>query len=187
MSYRTSSASKKSKKVTIIALLVILVVGAGLAYGIKTRNHNSTSASPDGQETINLAPATDQEKQENDANKQRIVDEQNNQNNNPPQNNQSGDTSSTKQVSVTITSADKSVVYAQVSGIVEDGGTCMATFTKGSTSLSASSDSIANVSYTQCAPIHPSSPLQAGNWSVVVSYKSTHATGSSAAFAFTVQ
>ncbi len=54
MSYRTSSASKKSKKVTIIALLVILVVGAGLAYGIKTRNHNSTSASPDGQETSNI-------------------------------------------------------------------------------------------------------------------------------------
>lgn len=187
MSYRTSPTSKKSKKGIIIALVIVLIGGAGLAYGIKTRNHNNNApTSPDGQETIKLAPATDQEKQENDANKQRIVDEQNSQNNNP-QNDQNGNASSTKQVSVTVTSADKSAVYAQVSGIVEDGGTCTATFTKGSTSLSASSDSIANVSYTQCAPIRPSSPLQAGSWSVVVSYKSTHAAGSSAAFTFTVQ
>ncbi len=173
--------SKLSSKKFLIAVATLILVGAGVTYAYSRttdKNRNETNT-PDTEETINFNPATDEEKQEVENNKQRIVDEQNN----PTD---PGDEGSVKQVTVTVTGNDNSGVYAQVSGVIEDGGACSAKFTKGSTTLNATSDSIANVSYTQCAPLRPNPSLTAGDWQVVVSYKSTKAEGVSQPFSFTV-
>lgn len=85
-----------------------------------------------------------------------------------------------KKVSPIITSADKQSVYAYVPGIVEDGGTCTATYSHGQDKVTASSQAFSNVSYTSCKRIALDGPLNiSGTWSVVVSYSSSTSEGNS--------
>jgi len=73
-------------------------------------------------------------------------------------------------------------VDAFVQGVLEDGGTCTMTATKGGQKVTAQSTGRANVSQTRCENIivdrakFPSG----GTWSVVVTYESATASGSSA-------
>ena len=172
--------SKHRKKRHIIdkklffAAGVVLAVGVGVIIWQNSKAEPSQITATPAEETINYSPPTEQDKQSVEDNKQRIVDEQNQQT--PPTT-----PDGLKQVSVTVASADKQSVFASVSGVVEDGGTCTATFTNGSTTLSSTSESVANVSYTQCGRIQPP-VLDGGNWSVTVSYLSTTAKGSSEPF-----
>ncbi len=90
-------------------------------------------------------------------------------------------------MTVVITAQSSSSVNAYVSGVIEDGGACTATFTKDGSNFSNSSASIANVSYTQCAPIRPdTNKLSSGTWKVTVSYKSETAEGVSTPATFEV-
>ncbi|RTK95171.1 hypothetical protein EKI60_01805 [Candidatus Saccharibacteria bacterium] len=162
------------KKLAIAGALVILVAGGSVAVW-ELSNRDSDPASTERKPTINYGPATDTEKKEADANKDRIVKEQ-------EQNNPSPETPSGKKaVTPTITSTTGSI-KAYVSGIFEEGGTCTATFSKGDSKLSRTSVGFQNVSYTQCAPIDISDGfLSPGTWSLVVSYSSATAEGSSGA------
>ena len=73
-------------------------------------------------------------------------------------------------------------VDAFVQGVLEDGGTCTMTATKGGQKVTAQSTGRANVSQTRCENIivdrakFPSG----GTWSVVVTYESATASGASA-------
>lgn len=146
---------------------IALVLGAGV-YALVNRDNQP--AAPEG---VNLAPATEQEKSEAQQNKDNIVDQQNNQNSsNQPS------TGNKKQVTVFITNATYSSINSYAAGVIEDNGTCSATFTQGSTVITRTSQGFSNVSYTQCAPIMPNLPNQNG-WSVVVKYSSAAAEGSS--------
>ena len=152
--------------------LVLLIVG-GLTYSqIKNRQPSDQPAadntSSQSDDYINLNPPTEQDKQEAEANKKSLAEDQPAP---PPA------SSGKKQVTPFITSASRSEVNAYVPGIFEDGGTCTATATKGSQARTASSNGFANVSYTSCQPIHWSLPD--GSWSVIVSYSSSKAQGKS--------
>jgi cytoskeletal protein RodZ len=172
--------SRFSKK-TLIIVLVILITLAGIVYA-KHRN-SSNENNPSGntaatanKQSINYNPPTDQEKKDTEAHKQNLE--------NPPP--PPPTTSSGKvQVTPTITSYDSGKVYALVTGVFEEGGTCTATATKsGSQPVIGTSEGFGNSNYTSCTPISLSLP--AGTWSLTVSYSSTKAEGKSEAKNITI-
>lgn len=73
--------------------------------------------------------------------------------------------------------------------IYEDGGTCLATFTRGTQSVSKSSTGFKNVSYTTCPTITlaRSSFPSSGDWTLILSYKSATSEGSSQSQVIKVQ
>jgi hypothetical protein len=168
---------KNYKKFLIGGLAVVLLVGAGLA--IRHFTSNTTPATPEG---VKLAPATPEEKQDADNNKDRIVASE--KNGSSSSSSAPTETSnSKKQVTVVITNASGDMLNSYVSGVFEEGGTCTAAFTQGGSTITRTSQGFKNVSYTQCAPITPNLPNNA-KWSVVVSYSSNTAEGKSAAQSF---
>ena len=70
-------------------------------------------------------------------------------------------------------------VAAIVTGVVESGGSCIATLSSGSTTRTATSRGVAAGSYTGC-PAATFKAVPAGTWQVRVRYDSTKAAGSSA-------
>ena len=159
----------------LVALVLVLAVGgSAFAYTRLVDEESSATTSGAGSQPgyVNLDPPTDQEKQETEAHKQSLANDQGTPSPTTP--------SSKKQVTPVITSANHSEVNAYVSGVFEDGGTCTAVATKGSQVVTKSSSGFANVSYTSCAPISIS--LSAGTWLVVVSYGSAVAEGKSQAY-----
>lgn len=163
--------NSRKKKIVLLASLAVVLVAVASFFLIKHFTKPEVPTTPSG---VKLAPPTDQEKKDAEDNKEKILQEQ--------QNNQN-QTSGKKQVNVIITNASPDSVNAFVSGIFEEGGTCTATFSQGSTVITRTSQGFGNASYTQCAPITPNLPNSSG-WSVTVSYSSNSAEGSSAAKAF---
>lgn len=154
---------KRKKLLLIISSLLILVIGIFIYY---QRNHPSTSSTPTG---TSLSPTTDAEKQATEAHKDQLGQ--------PGSSN--GSSSTTKTLSVVITEATNSGVRGYVQGIFEEGGTCMATATQGSQTITKTSIGFENVSYTQCAPINWDSSLGKGSWTISLAYKSTNGQGTS--------
>jgi hypothetical protein len=77
-------------------------------------------------------------------------------------------------------------VSAYVS-VVEQGGTCGLTATKGSLRATAQTSALPDVSTTSCGDLRiPGSDLSTGTWSVVVTYRSAASSGSSAPIAVDV-
>jgi hypothetical protein len=71
--------------------------------------------------------------------------------------------------------------------VVEDGGTCTATYANGFNTYTKASSGIANVSYTQCEPIRiDAGKLSKGSWRVTVKYSSSTGSGTSAESIITV-
>ncbi len=158
-----------SRRTTLLALLLIVATAAIAWLALHHKKAALTNTTTPGY--VNLNPATNTEKQDSQNAKDAIVNQQN-----QPSNSTGG----SRQVSPFITSASASQVKAYVSGVVEDGGSCTATFTQGYITKTFTSTAAANATNTVCAPISVSG-LTAGSWSVVVSYSSATASGSSAA------
>jgi hypothetical protein len=79
-------------------------------------------------------------------------------------------------------SAHELDVSALVPNLVESGGTCTATVSKGGVTRTASAPAAAVSTYVGCNPMTiPGSALSAGTWSVRVTYSSRTAAGTSAA------
>lgn len=131
---------------------------------------DSNTATNKDDNYINLDPPTEEEKKSAEDHKNSLADEK-----------PASTTPGSQGVTVTITNASRSEVNAYVTGVFEDGGHCTATATMGSQTKTATSEGFTNVSYTSCAPIKWSLP--SGNWSVVVSYSSSKASGHSEAVA----
>ncbi|MES1986673.1 MAG: hypothetical protein V4440_01340 [Pseudomonadota bacterium] len=128
---------------------------------------------------VRLSPPTDAEKASGDQAKDKIVQNKDGETATPQPTTADGK----KLVSVVITDASTANLTAYANGVLEDGGICTATFTQGTTIVTRTSSGFSNVSYTQCAPITPNLPTS-GNWSVVVSYSSNTAEGTSTAQTF---
>lgn len=172
--------SKKIKLVTIIALFVLL---GSVAWVLNSPNQQNTTSTdtPTEKTSIdqmpssispNLDPPTNKEKQQTEDYKKALAETNNTSTNTTP--------SGKKLVYPVITSANHEEVRAYVSGVIEDGGTCTATATKGSQVKTASSLGAGDASYTGCGPISLSLP--SGTWSVVVRYSSASYEGKSQAF-----
>lgn len=165
----------RSKKFIIAVIIAALLIsGSAFAY-VATRdddkkNEDVTANGPESESigtSYDINPATEEEKRESEQHKDAIVEQQNQPAPQPGQK---------KQVSVVITSADANSINAYVSGVLEDGGTCTATLTKGSQKIDRTSSGFSNVSTTNCSPIAPNFP-SGGTWTVTVSYSSASAEG----------
>jgi len=164
------------KRLVLIVLLILLLATAGiLAYKNRARDTTvDTESIVTDANGINLDPPTEEEK--NPARDDTTP---------PSQNSPAGPK---QQVKPIITSADNKEVRAYVPGIIEEGGSCVATFTHGQDKVTATSSSFANVSHTTCKPMTLDGPLNiSGKWTVVVSYSSSSYEGSSEPFTFEVQ
>ncbi|MBJ7451115.1 MAG: hypothetical protein JHC71_03400 [Blastococcus sp.] len=65
-----------------------------------------------------------------------------------------------------------------VMGLVESGGTCTLTLTKGSTAVDVSADAVDNVTSTSCpAMTVPGDRLESGTWQATLSYESRTSQG----------
>jgi hypothetical protein len=92
----------------------------------------------------------------------------------------------TKQVPVVVTyygwnpTAKDVEVGGYVEGVVEDGGVCTLTLTKGGASVTATADASADASTTACGGVTvPGSQVSAGTWKAVLSYSSAGHAGTS--------
>ncbi|MBX4197681.1 hypothetical protein KW801_03995 [Candidatus Saccharibacteria bacterium] len=171
---KRSSSKKKflMSKRSLLAVIGVIVLASLVSYLLlanhSSQNGQTTGTAADGSQ-INLNPATTSDKDSNTAHKNEIA-----------QRDQklSDGTNQGAAVSVVITEATSSTVKAYVIGVFEDGGSCTATASNGSQTVSGSSTGFQNVSYTQCPPISWSSALGAGQWTVTVNYKSATAQAS---------
>lgn len=174
---------KLTNRRAIAVILVVSLLSIGVLVWARKDNptpnstDNTTAAAENG-EYINYGPPTEEEKQQAEDRKNEIVAQNENQNNYPQT------PSGKKQVTPVITGADNSNVRSYISGIVEDGGSCTATFTKGSEVVTRTSAGLADVSTTVCAP---STNLSPGSWKVVMSYASAKAEGKSQPYNLQIQ
>lgn len=161
--------NKKNKKkiLIIVAVAGLLLLAGGFAVYKATRPEK-TEVPLGG---VNYDPPTDAEKQETEEFKKNQQDEANNQSSNPASGRQAG-------VVITYLTPDEARGYA--TGVVEDGGTCTLTLTKGSAKVSFTSSGIGDVNKTTCGVLaFDRSKLSAGDWTAVLSYSSGTISGSS--------
>lgn len=177
----TRNKSNLVNKGLIIAVTVGLVLCGGLLYWFHFKDTSSikpATQQPAGNSLVNSEPATAAEKNDSEAHKDEIINQQAQQSNVQP----NGKRSVAVSVSIDPQNGDGSLeVYAQISGIVEDGGTCTLNATQGTQNFSQKVSSIANASTTNCAQfvIPRSSFTSAGTWNFTVSYLSNNAQGMS--------
>jgi hypothetical protein len=175
----------RSKKL-LLSSIAILLLSAGVIFAYNRLSKDTTplvsetTKQQNNQETINNNPATEEEKKESESiksNPETSIPE--------PTKVKDGRINAT----ITITDASSSVVGAFASGVVEDGGICTSTFTQGTRSFTKNTNAIANVSYSQCGRVflQPSDFPSKGQWTVVVKYESSAATGYSEVRQFNVE
>lgn len=161
--------SSFSKKKAAIAVVVLVIIGGG-GYVAWHQTHKPKKTLGIGQ--VNYGPPTSAEKKETEQHKQELENNQNNQS--------SGNQAPKANVVITYLSTTEARGY--VTNVLEDGGTCTITLTKGSAKVTASSTGIMDVNKTTCGPMSiDQSQLSSGDWTAVLSYSSSKATGSSAA------
>ncbi|PWW22928.1 hypothetical protein JD79_02091 [Geodermatophilus normandii] len=74
-----------------------------------------------------------------------------------------------------------------IDGLIEPGGTCTLTLSRGGVVVAGTSESVADVRTTSCGQVSiPGGDLAAGNWSAVLSYRSGTAEGASPEFTVVV-
>lgn len=169
-----------SKKNIIIGVSALLLVGGVFAY-----SQIKDGTEPPGQPTspINYDPATSQEEAEGQARKKELQEQQQ----------QASNNSGNKQVTPIVTNASQSgesiFLSAYVPGVVENGGKCTYTVTKGLATVTKVTDSFVNVSNTNCTPLNLNRLefSSSGDWQVVVSYASSTASGTSQPKTLTVK
>lgn len=174
---------KKNKKrraliwVATIVGAVVFITAAYLTFGQSL--FRQEIAGPTTDPTIAFTPATEDEKQQADQNKERLAETKQESEATIPSDGQTP-SSNKKSVKPTVTEASRSSVKGYITGIFEEGGVCTATFTKDGSTLTKTSDGFQNASYTQCSPIDlPSDFLAPGKWAVTLSYSSTQSAGES--------
>lgn len=80
------------------------------------------------------------------------------------------------QIGVVITAATNEHIYAYITGVMEEGGTCTATLTKDHQVITKTSIGFTNVSTTNCAPIQ-TMLTDGGKWELTLEYSSSTAQG----------
>lgn len=175
--------AKKSKsiapKLIAAALIAVVIVGGWLtyAYAQKTwpfQNKIAEEPSQINQDGINYSPPTDEEVKEGQDAKGDIVS-----GDRPPA--ISGDKDNTP---VAISFADmidgNLEIRAFISSIIEGSGTCTARVSHAGTTVSGSAKAFVDASSSICRPIRiPEAKLKTGEWSVIVTYSSVDAAGTS--------
>jgi len=71
-------------------------------------------------------------------------------------------------------------------GVVEEGGTCTLTLTRGDDEVTATTTAVADASTSTCGLLETGTGLESGTWDAVLSYSSDRARGESEAMEVTV-
>jgi len=175
-----SRNKSRKKRLLIVACIGLLLLTVILILLIRNSREDSQSPSPVISENlgttsqeVNFDPPTAADLEETDNHKKDIT--------NPSESPPVAGNGSKKNVSPMVSGADRSTITAYVVGVFEEGGTCTATITQGATSFNKTSIGFGNSSYTQCMPIDISSGAidDTKKWTVVVSYNSSAAIGTS--------
>lgn len=164
------------KKLVILAVLLLAVIAVSIFF-LNKRNNSATDTGidPPGTEKIDLSPPTEDDKKAVEDHKDALVKQQEQARNAP---------TTGRSVSVTIVDASQYnqeiEVRAFASGVYEDGATCTIKFTKGDQSLTKQVSAEKDSNYMRCTNlVVPRSELpSSGEWTVIVSYNSSTATGS---------
>lgn len=173
---RVKKQNTKSKYLALLFVIAIVVLCLSILYVKKHKNTtSSTPAATTG--TINLKPATAEDKQRVDQTKNTIVQKD-------ESIQQQGSSSSKKSVTPTITYANQSPngeveIDGYVSGVYEDGGTCTATLKLNGATVTRDVQAVKNVNSVNCPAIVISKDSFAtkGSWTVALSYTSNTAAG----------
>jgi hypothetical protein len=170
--------SKYRPTVFLIAAILFVVALGGVAFALQQRQDEPEEVAVNETSSKKYDPPTEEEKAQADTHKDELVDRMN-------EEKKQSESATKKQVAPVITnvgqSGDDIRIMGYVAGIFEDNGTCTATFTRGSLTVTRTSDGFTNVSTTDCAPISaPGSAFpEGGEWQVILSYTSAAAAGSS--------
>ncbi len=173
--------NKKNYKKYILIFLAVVLIAAGSAFFIIKNNNKQSTPS-----TEKYEGPTSQDKKDAADNKKHVS-------NREELDKQEDSSSDKKQVTPVITNAMQSgqqiTINAYVSGVFEDGGKCSATISKGSNSITRTTNAFADATTTSCQPIFIDRSVfsEAGDWKVTMHYKSNSAEGSSQAVTLAVQ
>ena len=175
-----ANKQRAGRKRTAILLVLMVTLLAAVIFGVKAfvSRSDKTATTGNSGETINYAPATEEEKRQADQHKESLAKQQEEEQNQPP-------ASGTKNVTPIITDAgqygDKVEVRAYVPSVVESGGKCTFTFKKGSSQVKRTIDTIPGPQSTQCDTVTvPVSEFPSkGTWALTVSYASASSSGTS--------
>lgn len=177
---RKQKRSKNKKIIILSALLIVALAAAAFLY-MRSRNDNSPQTQTPNAETVDLSPATDEDKARADQNKQAIVDQEEALKNQKP-------STSKRSVKPVITSAGQQStgsavkIRGYVPDTFEEGGTCTVTLSRnGSTSITRSVTAVTNVNAVDCpvTSINASDFPQKGSWTATITYTSASASGTS--------
>ena len=159
----------KRRRTSLILIFSLLLACGSLYLYLSSSNESKITKKPNGG-FVNLSPPT---KEEVEAGENQSEAEARKKREEPTV------SEGKKQITPVITHFNESGIGAYIPNLMEDGGTCSATFTHASTgeTLTKTSSAFVNVSYTSCGPI--SAQLKKGMWSVLVSYFSDTAEGKS--------
>lgn len=165
----------------IIVLVLLVGALAGASYFVFFRDNAPVPPDETNKGYVNLKPATTSDKADSESHKQASTS----------QGQSSPSTGTRRVITPVITtwseSSSELLVNGFVSGVVEDGGTCTLTLTKGSAKVSQTKIGAANASNTTCGQITiPLSSLPSGTWQAILSYGSPTSHGSSASESITV-
>lgn len=178
---------KAFNKKLLIPLVVIILVGAGVGSYLflnrDTDDKNPVSTVEVANQDINYDPPTEQELKE----AEQLQQNRESNSNTPPVVN--GKRQLTPVVTYAAQDGQQVTVNAYAAGIVEEGGTCTATFTLGNQKVAKTTAGFANASTTNCEPffIDRGEFPRAGEWQLVLSYNSNTATGAAAAKAVNIK
>jgi hypothetical protein len=176
--------SIKNKKATVIISVLLITLLGGVAFAVYSNKSNQAEPSADPLDTINYGEATETEKQETAANKEKVIAQTESLNNQ-----QSSETPSSQSSKKAVTpimtyieQQDSGNIEARgyIPGIIEKGGTCTLTLSKESTNVTDSHTAFDNAQNTGCGLMTISkSKLTSGTWTATLSYSSTKYTGTS--------
>lgn len=172
--------NRRKRLLIITAIVLLLAVGGGVAYKLTASRQATDNKLPESSpsDTINTQPPTEEEKQEAEQNKDRIVDEANR----PPAPTNAEGKKTVAPVIVDAGQYGSTIeVRAYEPGITESDGQCSYTFTRNGQTVSRQLPAIADATTTRCTnlKLERSAFPVAGEWQLSVTYNSAKTTGSS--------
>lgn len=179
---QTNTKKRFTKKVVLISIAAVLVLGGGVAVAYQKITEDDKP--PEVTTPVDTPGFTDEALTDDE--KQALI-ERNEQRVNPTPT--EGKRAVTPVITSAIQSGSEITVSAYVSGIVEEGGKCILTATKGSLSVTKTVNGVVNATTTNCPPfiLNTSEFPETGDWSATVTYDSANASGVSQSKAFTVK
>jgi hypothetical protein len=173
-----NSTKKINLSLTMAFVLVIVILSAGALVLLSKRENTNSTEAPNGE--IQFRPPTEEELQAAEDNKKRLSEEIDKQAQNPTQPSDGNKASVKPVIGYVEVSGDQVNANGFISTMIEEGGTCTLTLTKGSETAQTTNTALADAQSTVCGLMQIStSQLSSGEWTATISYSSDNYEGSS--------